>query len=259
MGSQKNTSTDNNTHNNTENKYIIGSERNMHAPVGDRPKSTNIRIEQSKVSRSIRGNTMGGSNFKGCTVWFTGLSGSGKSTIAMAVEEYLCKKNIQAYVLDGDNIRFGLNKDLGFSPEDREENIRRIGEVAKLFADAGVVCLVSFISPYRKDRDRARAIHDQSGLPFIECHVKTSLAECERRDVKGLYKKARDGIIKGFTGIDAPYEAPLAPEVICETEGKTVNDSIGSIIAHLKDKDIINRDSCELGSDMFVKAEELEA
>merc|ERR1711912_183327 len=156
------------------------------------PKSENIYVHKSKVNRNARSAGNGGS-FPGCTIWFTGFSGSGKSTIAMALEEYLCSKNVPAYVLDGDNIRFGLNKDLGFSPEDREENIRRIGEVAKLFADAGVVCLVSFISPYRKDRDRARAIHEQSGLPYIECHVKTSLAECERRDVKGLYKKARDG------------------------------------------------------------------
>jgi len=259
MGSQKNTSTDNNTHNNTENKYIIGSERNMHAPVGDRPKSTNIRIEQSKVSRSIRGNTMGGSNFKGCTVWFTGLSGSGKSTIAMAVEEYLCKKNIQAYVLDGDNIRFGLNKDLGFSPEDREENIRRIGEVAKLFADAGVVCLVSFISPYRKDRDRVRAIHQTAGLPFIEAHVKTPLAECEKRDVKGLYKKARSGVIKGFTGIDAPYEEPYHPEVSLQTLDQPVTNCVQKVVKHLKSIQVVDQDMAEdtESTDLFVSQNEL--
>merc|ERR1719461_1832463 len=157
----------------------------------------------------------------------------------MAMEEYLCSKNVPAYVLDGDNIRFGLNKDLGFSPEDREENIRRIGEVAKLFADAGVVCLVSFISPYRKDRDRARAIHEQSDLPYIECHVKTSLAECERRDVKGLYKKARDGIIKGFTGIDAPYEAPLKPEVTVQTKIQSVDQCVTAVVNHLKTIDVV--------------------
>jgi 3'-phosphoadenosine 5'-phosphosulfate synthase len=195
------------------------------------PKSENIRVHKSKVSRDSRAAVQGNGGFKGCTVWFTGLSGSGKSTIAMAMEEYLNSKNVPAYVLDGDNIRFGLNKDLGFSPSDREENIRRIGEVAKLFADAGVVCLVSFISPYKKDRNRARAIHEQSSLPFVECHIKTSLEECERRDVKGLYKKARDGVIKGFTGIDAPYEAPDAPEVVCETENKTVQQTITNIIA----------------------------
>jgi len=224
------------------------------------PKSENIRVHKSKVTRDSRAAVQGNGGFKGCTVWFTGLSGSGKSTIAMAMEEYLNSKNVPAYVLDGDNIRFGLNKDLGFSPEDREENIRRIGEVSKLFADAGVVCLVSFISPYKKDRNRARAIHEQSNLPFIECHIKTSLAECERRDVKGLYKKARDGIIKGFTGIDAPYEAPDAPEVVCETENKTVQNTIANIIAHLKDQDIINRDACETGdADLFVAPEDVEA
>lgn len=132
------------------NNFTKGSENNMHRPVGEQPKSTNIRIEHSKVNRDARAKSSNGGNFKGCTVWFTGLSGSGKSTIAMSLEEHLCKQNIQSYVLDGDNIRFGLNKDLGFSPEDRRENIRRIGEVSKLFADSGVVCLVSFISPYRE-------------------------------------------------------------------------------------------------------------
>jgi len=176
----------------------------------------------------------------------------------MALEEYLCSKNIPAYVLDGDNIRFGLNKDLGFSPEDREENIRRIGEVSKLFADAGVVCLVSFISPYRKDRDRARTIHETAGLPFVECHVDTPLSECERRDVKGLYKKARDGVIKGFTGIDAPYEAPEKPELNLKTVDRTVKESVGQIVAHLKDQGIVSRESGELCEDMFVPADQLE-
>ena len=137
--------------------------------LSQEPKSTNIRIEQNKVNRDARAKAAGGKTFKGCTVWFTGLSGSGKSTIAMAVEEYLTKKNIQAYVLDGDNIRFGLNKDLGFSPADREENIRRIGEVAKLFADAGVVCLVSFISPYRQVSSGTFFWFTPAQLRFISC------------------------------------------------------------------------------------------
>lgn len=247
---------------NSEPRIRNCSADNMHGSLHGEtaPKSENIRVHKSKVSRDSRAAVQGNGGFKGCTVWFTGLSGSGKSTIAMAMEEYLNSKNVPAYVLDGDNIRFGLNKDLGFSPSDREENIRRIGEVAKLFADAGVVCLVSFISPYKKDRNRARAIHEQSSLPFVECHIKTSLEECERRDVKGLYKKARDGIIKGFTGIDAPYEAPDAPEVVCETENKTVQQTISNIIAHLKDQDIINRDACETGdADLFVAPEDLEA
>merc|ERR1712036_45544 len=192
-------------------------------------------VHKSKVNREHRATVHGG-KFRGCTVWFTGLSGSGKSTIAMAVEEALCKQGVPSYVLDGDNIRFGLNKDLGFSPEDREENIRRIGEVSKLFADAGVVCLVSFISPYKKDRNRARTIHENSGLPFVECHVDTPLGECERRDVKGLYKKARDGVIKGFTGIDAPYEAPLNPEVKLDTINKTPKNAVNRIVKELKDK-----------------------
>jgi 3'-phosphoadenosine 5'-phosphosulfate synthase len=143
------------------------------------------------------------------TIWFTGLSGAGKSTLPMKLEEYLCSKGIPSYSQDGDNIRHGLNKDLGFSPQESEENIRRIGEASKLFADAGVVCLVSFISPYRKDRDFARRLHKKSELNFIEVFVNTPLQECEKRDVKGLYKKAREGIIKGFTGMLHWYRLPL--------------------------------------------------
>lgn len=222
------------------------------------PVSTNITIQKSKVNRDARAVAHGG-NFKGCTVWFTGLSGSGKSTVAMAMEEYLCDKNIPAYVLDGDNIRFGLNKDLGFSPEDREENIRRIGQVSKLFADAGVVCLVSFISPYRIDRDKARAIHEQAGLAFIECHLDTPLSECERRDVKGLYKKARSGAIKGFTGIDAPYEAPLNPEVRIETVNRTVSESASKIVDYLKSVNIVTKEAGDVDFDLFVTADEKDA
>lgn len=157
----------------------------------------------------------------------------------MKLEEFLIAKGIPAYVLDGDNVRHGLNKDLGFSLADREENIRRIGEVSKLFADAGVVCLVSFISPLRKDRDYAREVHANSGLPFFECYINTSLEECERRDVKGLYKKARDGVIKGFTGIDSPYEAPLNPECVVKSGEDSVAACVAKVIKVLEKKEII--------------------
>lgn len=226
--------------------------------MSEAPKSSNITQQVGKVNRAARAAAQGG-NFKGCTVWFTGLSGSGKSTIAMAVEEYLCKQNIPAYCLDGDNIRFGLNKDLGFSPKDREENIRRIGEVSKLFADAGVVCLVSFISPYRKDRDLARKVHEDAGLPFCETYIHTPLDECERRDVKGLYKKARAGIIKGFTGIDAPYEAPPTPEVTVQTVEQSVDQCVTSVINHLKEINIVNKSAGVNCEDLFVAADQVEA
>jgi bifunctional enzyme CysN/CysC len=149
----------------------------------------------------------------GATVWFTGLSGSGKSTVAAMVERALVAADRPAYLLDGDNLRHGLNADLGFSADDRSENIRRVGEVARLFADAGVVALVPVISPYRVDRERARAVHSAVGLPFVEVFVDTPLAVCEARDPKGLYAKARAGNITGFTGIDDPYEAPEAPDL----------------------------------------------
>jgi bifunctional enzyme CysN/CysC len=149
----------------------------------------------------------------GATVWFTGLSGSGKSTVAAELERALVAAGRPAYLLDGDNLRHGLNADLGFTAADRSENIRRVGEVARLFADAGVVALVPVISPYRADRDRARSIHEAVGVPFVEVFVDTPLEVCEARDPKGLYAKARAGEIKGFTGIDDPYEAPLHPDL----------------------------------------------
>jgi bifunctional enzyme CysN/CysC len=149
----------------------------------------------------------------GATVWFTGLSGSGKSTVAAELERARVAAGRPAYLLDGDNLRHGLNADLGFSAADRSENIRRVGEVARLFADAGVVALVPVISPYRVDRDRARAVHEAVGVPFVEVFVDTPLDVCEARDPKGLYAKARAGEIKGFTGIDDPYEAPLRPDL----------------------------------------------
>jgi bifunctional enzyme CysN/CysC len=151
--------------------------------------------------------------FRGATVWFTGLSGSGKSTVAVEVERAVVSAGRMAYLLDGDNVRHGLNADLGFSAADRTENIRRIGEMARLFADAGVVAIVPVISPYRADRDRVRAIHEGVGLPFVEVFVDTPLEVCESRDSKGLYAKARAGEITGFTGIDDPYEAPVAPDL----------------------------------------------
>ncbi|MGH9262175.1 MAG: adenylyl-sulfate kinase [Acidimicrobiales bacterium] len=166
----------------------------------------NVVWHQGAVARADRG-------FLGATVWFTGLSGSGKSTVAVEVERSLVAAGRAAYLLDGDNVRHGLNADLGFSAADRTENIRRIGEVARLFADAGVVALVPVISPYRADRDRARAIHEAVGLPFVEVFVDTPLEVCEARDPKGLYAKARAGEITGFTGVDDPYEAPVEPDL----------------------------------------------
>ncbi len=175
-------------------------------------KATNITWHEGHVSRSEREGLL---NQKGVLIWFTGLSGSGKSTIAYTLEHALVQRGHLAYVLDGDNIRHGLNKNLGFSAEDREENIRRIGEVAKLFVDTGVITLTAFISPYRKDRDANRELLADG--EFIEVYCKAPLEVCEERDPKGLYKKARAGEIKGFTGIDDPYEEPENAEVVIET------------------------------------------
>lgn len=176
---------------------------------------------------------------EGATIWLTGLSASGKSTIACALETYLLKHGHNAYRLDGDNIRFGLNKDLGFSAKDRNENIRRISEVAKLFADSCTIALTSFISPYRKDRDDARKLHQDSGLAFIEVYVDVPLEVAEKRDPKGLYQKARKGIIKNFTGIDDPYEAPKDPEIHLHTEKQSVEECVEEIVKYLKEKKIV--------------------
>lgn len=175
----------------------------------------------------------------GATLWFTGLSASGKSTIACGLERTLLAQGIQAYRLDGDNVRFGLNKDLGFSEADRNENIRRIGEVSKLFADSCVLSLASFISPYKKDRDSVRKIHEESNLPFIEVFVDVPLAVAEKRDPKGLYKKAREGLIKNFTGIDDPYEAPEKPEIHLNTHEQSVEQCVEFIIEYLKKEKIL--------------------
>ena len=176
---------------------------------------------------------------KGCVLWYTGLSGSGKSTVANKLEELLASQGAQTYLLDGDNIRFGLNSDLGFEEKDRRENIRRVSEVAKLFADAGTIVSVAFISPYREDRERARAIVEKSGLVFVEIYVKCSLAVCESRDPKGLYKKARSGEIKNFTGLDAPYEEPLSPDLVLLSDKFTPEELSKEIMTFLNQKHIL--------------------
>jgi len=197
-------------------------------------KATNIVWHPGAVTRADR-ETMNG--HKSCIVWLTGLSGSGKSTIAVDLEKRLWERGVRAYVLDGDNIRHGLNKNLGFSPDDRTENIRRIGEVAKLFTEAGVVALTAFISPYRADRDQVRALMRPGD--FIEVHVDCPIEVCEQRDVKGLYKKARAGEIKEFTGISAPYEPPLRPELAIDTSRQSVDTSARQILAHLERAGIV--------------------
>lgn len=184
---------------------------NRDAELGLRHSPKNVRWHQGTVDRDDR-------PWLGATVWFTGLSGSGKSTVAAEVERMLVDAGRPAYALDGDNLRHGLNADLGFSATDRSENIRRVGEVARLFADAGVVALVPVISPYRGDRQRARSIHDRAGLRFIEVWMDTPLELCEARDAKGLYAKARAGEISGFTGVDDPYEAPEHPDLTLRPE-----------------------------------------
>ena len=191
------------------------------------PRSPEVRWHRGRITRRRRFAALGQ---RGATVWFTGLPSSGKSTIAGAVEEQLVSRGRSAYLLDGDNLRHGPNGDLGFSAADRSENVRRAGHVALLLADAGVVALVSLISPYVADRERARAIHRGAGLPFIEVYVNTPLEECERRDPKGLYARARAGALPGFTGVDDPYEAPRSPELELTPE-RTLDESVVAVIA----------------------------
>jgi adenylylsulfate kinase len=199
-------------------------------------RATNITWHEGHVTRAERERLLGQ---RGATLWFTGLSGSGKSTIAFTLEHALLQRGRLAYVLDGDNIRHGLNKNLGFSAADREENIRRIGEVARLFADCGVITMTSFISPYRKDRDLARAAHEQAGLPFLEVHVSTPIETCEGRDPKGLYKKARAGELKGFTGVDDPYEPPLRPELTIDATGVSPQEAALRLLNFLEGRGIL--------------------
>jgi len=193
-------------------------------------KATNVTWHAHKVGREERESLL---KQKGVVLWFTGLSGSGKSTIANEVAYRLYSMGKLTYVLDGDNIRHGLNKNLGFSPEDRNENIRRISEVANLFADAGVIAITAFISPYRKYRNFCRELVGDGR--FIEIYAKASLKTCEKRDPKGLYKKAREGIIKDFTGVNAPYEEPENPELLVDTDKETVEESTEKVLKKLKE------------------------
>ncbi|MBD3379065.1 MAG: adenylyl-sulfate kinase [Candidatus Omnitrophica bacterium] len=193
-------------------------------------KSSNVVWHDHGIDKKQREERNG---HKGLIIWFTGLPSSGKSTVASAVQKALFEKGCFTYILDGDNIRHGLNKDLGFSPGDREENIRRIGEVAKLFADAGAFALTAFVSPYRKGRDLVRELMEEGD--FVEVYVKTSLEECEKRDVKGLYKKARCGEIPDFTGVSAPYEEPLKPEIIVDTDAESEQESAEKVLKYLRD------------------------
>ena len=199
-------------------------------------KATNITWHEGHVTRDQRSSML---KQKGCTIWFTGLSGSGKSTFAYTLEHALVQRGHLAYVLDGDNIRHGLNKNLGFSAADREENIRRIGEVAKLFADAGLITMTSFISPYCKDRDNVRALHQNGKLPFVEVHVSTPIETCEQRDPKGLYKKARAGELKQFTGIDDPYEPPNRPQLTLDAAIVSPQEAAVQLLAYLEQNGII--------------------
>jgi len=194
-------------------------------------KATNIKWHHGKITKEERAKLL---NQKGVTIWLTGLSGSGKSTIAVELEHVLTENRHQAYILDGDNIRHGLNKNLGFSPEDRTENIRRIGEVAKLFTDAGIISITAFISPYRDDRDAVRKLLNEG--EFIEVYVKCPLDVCEERDTKGLYKKARVGEVKDFTGISAPYEEPHNPELTIDTSRLSVEESTRVVLNYLEEK-----------------------
>jgi adenylylsulfate kinase len=197
-------------------------------------KATNIHWHDGQITKANRQHLL---QQNGIVIWFTGLSGSGKSTLARALEEKLFERGHLCFVLDGDNVRHGLNKNLGFSPEDREENIRRIGEVAKLFADAGLIAMTAFISPYRKDRDQARSLLNKD--EFIEIYVKVPLDIAEQRDPKGLYKKARAGEIKEFTGVSAPYEEPTNAELILDTGELLLNECVEKILEYMIAKKII--------------------
>jgi len=199
-------------------------------------KATNVHWHDGQVTWAERERLLGQG---GATLWFTGLSGSGKSTIAVALERKLADMGKHCYRLDGDNIRLGINKNLGFSAEDRAENIRRVGEVSKLFVDAGLIVLSSFISPYAADRDAVRKLHEESDMRFIEIFVDCSLEEAERRDPKGLYKKARAGQIKNFTGIDDPYEKPANPELHLRTDSLSLEQEVNAVLDLLQEKGVL--------------------
>jgi adenylylsulfate kinase len=203
--------------------------------MDDEPVSANIVRADGAVDAAARAERFGHGR---ATLWFTGLSGSGKSTLAFGVERALHERSVATYVLDGDNIRFGLNRDLGFSPEDRVENIRRIGEVCRLFTDAGLLTLTAFISPYRSDRDAVRALHEPGR--FIEVFVDTPIEVCEARDVKGLYAKARAGEIPEFSGVSAPYEAPSDPELRIDTADRDLDDCVAEVLASLTERSLID-------------------
>ena len=200
----------------------------------DTPKSTNIVKQDYNVSKGDRRKK---NDQKSSIIWFTGLSGSGKSTLANALEKRLFDMNRNTYVLDGDNVRHGLNKDLTFSAKDRTENIRRIGEVANLMVDAGLFVLTAFISPYRADRNMVRSLVEKD--EFIEVFVKCPLNVCEQRDVKGLYEKARKGVISNFTGIDAPYEEPEGPEIVVETDKLSIEEAVDQIVQYMQEKEYL--------------------
>jgi len=219
---------------------VIGGGCNWHNSNGEvsmaEQKATNVHWHEGDVTREQRNKLLGQ---KGATLWFTGLSGSGKSTVAVALEGVLHDMGHLCYRLDGDNVRMGINKNLGFSAEDRAENIRRIGEVAKLFVDTGVITLSSFVSPYRADRDLVRALHEKDGMDFIEIFVDVPLSVAEERDPKGLYKKARAGEIKNFTGIDDPYEAPERPEVVLNSHEMSLEEEVKTLLTVLRDRGIL--------------------
>jgi len=208
--------------------------------------ATNVVWQEGEISREDRYGIL---RQKGATIWFTGLSGSGKSTVAVALEKALHSMGKLSYRLDGDNVRMGINKNLGFSEEDRKENIRRIGEVAKLFGDAGTIALSSFISPYKGDRDEVRELHNAANLPFVEVFVDCSLEVAEKRDPKGLYRKARAGAIKNFTGIDDPYEPPESPEIHLQTDLMTVEEEVAIIVEYLVINEIIRTQHFTRASD----------
>jgi len=209
-------------------------------------KATNITWHHGGITREDRHEIL---RQRGATIWFTGLSGSGKSTIAVEVEQALFALGKLSYRLDGDNVRMGINKNLGFSEEDRKENIRRIGEVAKLFADAGAIALSSFISPYAGDRDEVRKLHEAAGLSFVEVFVDCTLEEAERRDPKGLYKRARAGEIRNFTGIDDPYEAPAYPEIHLRTDRMSLAEEVERVVNYLLEHDVIREQYFTRASD----------